>query len=405
MTDSVPETLEYEQPGKRWYDTDVPMNYIWNNDIKAWINYSRNGPQGPRGKDGHHTVIMSLTAPKQRPNGDMICEGDVWFNTCNGDTFIFYNDTWLTMGNTGPMGLQGPEGTSTTIVGKDKPSTRPNGTPLQDGDIWFNTCIMETMWYLNGQWIQLGSIGPQGKKGDTGNYRLICSLKQPSKRDDGSDLMCGDIWMNTCIGEPFVYFNNTWLALSSPGQKGDKGEPGRDGEDGTLTNVDATAPIMFDGVQTFSYNIGGLSENSSPTDADYFYFKKGDGTHTKLPYSVLKANILADVPAPPTPPDLTLYIKRTGDRFEGGVTMVPLNGSAGIDLAAGNFFSFGAVDVPVPTNIVEGQSGIFQFVAVPLSFPVEMKLPPNFDIAAPSVVPYYVDQTGTILLGNPVEVS
>ena len=35
MTDNVPETLEYEQPGKLiWYDTDVPMNYIWNNDIK-----------------------------------------------------------------------------------------------------------------------------------------------------------------------------------------------------------------------------------------------------------------------------------------------------------------------------------------------------------------------------------
>ena len=39
----------YEQGGKRWYDTESSANYMWNDQIGAWIDYARTGPQGPRG--------------------------------------------------------------------------------------------------------------------------------------------------------------------------------------------------------------------------------------------------------------------------------------------------------------------------------------------------------------------
>ena len=48
------------------------------------------GPQGPRGRDGHHIVIMGEKAPTKRPNGDPVCSGDIWLNTCTFDAFIYY---------------------------------------------------------------------------------------------------------------------------------------------------------------------------------------------------------------------------------------------------------------------------------------------------------------------------
>ena len=53
--------LRYEQGGKRWYDTDKVINYIWNDEIEAWVDYNLAGPQGPKGADGHHIVLISLS--------------------------------------------------------------------------------------------------------------------------------------------------------------------------------------------------------------------------------------------------------------------------------------------------------------------------------------------------------
>ena len=226
MQDNKPAEPPYEQGGKRWYDTEEVNNYIWNDQIGAWIDYARTGPQGPRGQDGHHTVITGLKPPTMRPSGEPLCDGDLWFSTCTGDTYIRYQGQWLTFGNTGPAGPRGPEGVTTTIIGGKEPTERPNGEDLQNGDIWFNTCVMETFWYYNGTWLQLGSIGPQGPKGDTGSYQTICSLKTPTTRKNGDPLECGDIWFNTCTGDAFVWYNNTWLSFGSPGAKGEDGEDG-----------------------------------------------------------------------------------------------------------------------------------------------------------------------------------
>ena len=77
MSDNVPaKTGANDQPagertqgGKRWYDTDKVLNYIWNDEIEAWVDYNLAGPQGPKGADGHHTGDQSFTSNK-RPNGD-----------------------------------------------------------------------------------------------------------------------------------------------------------------------------------------------------------------------------------------------------------------------------------------------------------------------------------------------
>ena len=240
MQDNKPAEPPYEQGGKRWYDTEQISNYIWNDKIKAWVDYARTGPQGPRGQDGHHTVIMGYREPARRPSGEPLCDGDIWFNTCTGETFIRYQKTWLTLGNTGPAG---PEGVAMTIIGHHAPTERPNGTPLKNGDIWFNTCVMETFFYYEGTWLQLGSTGKQGEQGEqgeTGTYQVICNTHAPDERVNGDPLECGDIWFNSCIGEAFIWNGSTWISFGSPGN------PGKDGKDGHQLWVGDKPPLNKD---------------------------------------------------------------------------------------------------------------------------------------------------------------
>ena len=190
LQDGKPEQPPYEQGGKRWYDTNIPMNYIWNDQIEAWVDYSRQGPQGPRGADGHHQVLMGTKAPTKRPNGQDVQNGDIWFNTCVGEVYIYYEGQWLTLAAGGPRGEQG-------IQGEQGPEGPASEVP-----------------------------GPEGPKGDTGSYQTIVSKKAPTTRLDGSDLQDGDIWFNNCIGEAFIYYDGKWLSFGSGGSKGDEGEPG-----------------------------------------------------------------------------------------------------------------------------------------------------------------------------------
>ena len=60
LQDNKPAELPYEQGGKRWYDTDKVLNYIWD-DESSWVDYNLAGPQGPKGNDGNHIVLISLS--------------------------------------------------------------------------------------------------------------------------------------------------------------------------------------------------------------------------------------------------------------------------------------------------------------------------------------------------------
>ena len=221
LQDGKPDELEYEQGGKRWYDTEVVNNYIWNDQIGAWIDYARTGPQGPKGADGHHQVLIGLQPPKIRPSGDHVQTGDIWFNNCTGETWILYEGAWLSFGTGGIPGPKGATGVATSLISQTAPESRPEGDPLQNGDLWFNTCIGEAFWYYNGQWINFTA---NGTKGDTGTYQTIVSLTPPKYRKDNSRLQTGDIWFNSCTGEAFLWYDCQWVTF------GAAGPPGRDGD-------------------------------------------------------------------------------------------------------------------------------------------------------------------------------
>ena len=77
--------------------------------------------------------------------------------------------------------------------------------------------------------------------------------------------------------------------------------------------------------------------------------------------------------------------------------------ASAFDLNNGNFWTFGAIAVPNPTNQSAGMSGLLRVTAAPTSFAANWKFPGGSYTAPtsfPAVAPFFVQASGTILVGN-----
>lgn len=140
-------------------------------------------------------------------------------------------------------------------------------------------------------------------------------------------------------------------------------------------------------------------------DTDQFLVNR-NGTSHRYTFSNFKGDLTNDLDFIDETEGDARYLQLTGGRLTGAVDQVEreITGSAW-DLNTSNFWRCGAINVPNPLNGVNGQSGLIRFTATPTSFAAQIILPANFDITAPSIVPFYVATPTRILLGNPVEVS
>ena len=76
------------------------------------------------------------------------------------------------------------------------------------------------------------------------------------------------------------------------------------------------------------------------------------------------------------------------------------------DLSTGNLWTVGAITVPNPTNAAAGQTGAIRVTAGPVVWSSNFKFPGGTapTIATfPAIIPYYVQDSSTILMGNVVE--
>jgi hypothetical protein len=76
------------------------------------------------------------------------------------------------------------------------------------------------------------------------------------------------------------------------------------------------------------------------------------------------------------------------------------------DLSTGNLWTVGAITVPNPTNAVSGQTGAIRITAGPVVWSSNFKFPGGTapTIATfPAIIPFYVQDASTILMGNVVE--
>ena len=139
------------------------------------------GPEGPQGETGTYQTICSLTAPKTRVDESELQCGDIWFNTCKGEAFIYYDGKWLSFGSGGSKGETGDPG-SQLWVGTRPPDDR------ELYPLWVNTECPDTgLYFYDGDyWVAASIPGPEGPAGQDGDLVDAPSDGNQYARQDGT---------------------------------------------------------------------------------------------------------------------------------------------------------------------------------------------------------------------------
>jgi hypothetical protein len=102
-------------------------------------------------------------------------------------------------------------------------------------------------------------------------------------------------------------------------------------------------------------------------------------------------------------------LEREGDNMSGKLSVTPAAITAGSwNLATSNYWTLGAVAVPLPTGMVAGQGGLIQVTAIPTSWPATGGVLKYAGGTAPviatvpAIIPYYSDGTN-VYLGKATE--
>ena len=166
-------------PGRRWFDNDDARDMVWDQSVQTWVDATNAGPVGPQGPEGTFSTIVSDDAPTVRNNGQALQNGDVWFNSQIGESFVWYMDgtsnQWVSIspaGPQGPQGIEGPQGpggdAQTVIVSDHPPALNVNGEPVVNGDLWFNSANGILFTRYDGTWVSTSLVGPPGPPGQDG---------------------------------------------------------------------------------------------------------------------------------------------------------------------------------------------------------------------------------------------
>ena len=199
------------------------------------------GPQGDIGLTGAQGPqatfsITSATAPSNP------IEGQAWFNSLNGKSYIYYDSYWVEIGSSlsgpagetgpqGPAGPQGPQGVSInlkasalTVAALPATGNTVNDARIveADGDlyIWDGSS-----WTSAGQIV--GPAGPQGPQGPVGPAATfsVTSSTPPSNP------VAGQAWYNSEDGLTYIYYDSSWIEFGNS-QAGPQGETGPQGPAG-----------------------------------------------------------------------------------------------------------------------------------------------------------------------------
>ena len=97
------------------------------------------------------------------------------------------------------------------------------------------------------------------------------------------------------------------------------------------------------------------------------------------------------------------YLKASGGNITGAITSVEAEISGSWDLSDGPFFVFNGGTVPAFSNGVAGASGLIRVTSAISGWtgnvvPLDVTLPSP--TAFPSIIPYYVSDSSTVLLGS-----
>ena len=99
-------------------------------------------------------IIHSPTEPTTRLDGSSIQEGDFWNDTTYSILYIRIEDGWKEVGGGG----------ANVIVSENEPTAKEDGRPLVTGDFWYDSIGTELYVYIddNFQPVSLGGSGGPG---------------------------------------------------------------------------------------------------------------------------------------------------------------------------------------------------------------------------------------------------
>lgn len=178
--------------GDIWFDSTDGSLYTYYTDVDSdqWVELTKQGPTGPTGPSGGPTGPTGPTG-STGPTGPEVTgptgptgttatatvgataptspvSGDIWFNTTNGLSSIWYNDgdsgQWVELAEA----LTGPAGS----VVLDISTTSPTGPTV--GQTWYDSTDGKIYFYYedvdSSQWVEIAStIGPTGPTGPAGS--------------------------------------------------------------------------------------------------------------------------------------------------------------------------------------------------------------------------------------------
>ena len=141
-------------------------------------------------------------------------------------------------------------------------------------------------------------------------------------------------------------------------------------------------------------------------DTDTFLVNR-DGQSYKVSYDTMNADAeqaLVDASGAQATADQALALAQDNASAVAYQELLITPGS--FNLSRGNNWTCGAISVPNPTGGALGQGGLIRITSGPVVWGSNFKFPGGFAptiVAFPAVVPYYVQDAATILMGNVTE--
>ena len=157
------------EQGLLWFDSSIASLFIWydDGDTAQWVDVYAGAVSGLE-------IPPPVTVGANPPSG--AAEGDLWWDTNKGELYVYYIDSdseqWVAAS---PGGIYDGDGSggggATVIVGETAPTTRPDGTDLVEGDLWWNNDSTENgggrmFVYYSNNWVDTSLPGGGGGGGD-----------------------------------------------------------------------------------------------------------------------------------------------------------------------------------------------------------------------------------------------
>ena len=129
------------------------------------------------------TIIGGATISDTAPASPLA--GQLWFQSTNGKTFVYYDSSWIEVGGVG---------SGARMVS----SSSAPASPLE-GSMWFDTDTAQTFVYYDSQWIEIGASGVTASVQDSAPAAPVS----------------GQIWFNSLTGGTYVYYGTNWIEVGA----------------------------------------------------------------------------------------------------------------------------------------------------------------------------------------------